>query len=136
MDISTPALLFPAIAILMLGYANRYIGAAGVIRNFKKDYDTGYVHVDIVRQIKVMRRRITLFKYMILCASLSLLLACTTMFFVYVGMQITAGTTFGLAVVGMIVSLVLALYETILSNESLEIEIRDMLKKEEKKSKS
>lgn len=137
MDITTPALLFPAIAILILGYANRYVSAAGVIRTFKKDYDSGYAHVDIVSQLKVMRRRMGLFKWMLTLGTSSLLIACSTMLFIYIGLADVAAITFGLAVFGMILSLVLSVYETALSNSSLNIEIEDVLVKEaKKKSKS
>jgi hypothetical protein len=56
MDINTPALLFPAIAILTLGYVNRYLGTAGVIRNLKKDYDSGYVHSSITVQLAILKK--------------------------------------------------------------------------------
>lgn len=133
MDISTPALLFPAIAILMLGYINRYLGAAGVIRSFKKDYDTGYTHVEVVRQLKILRKRIAILRYMLFAGSLALLLACSTMLFIYIGIQDVAGVTFGLSVAGMILSLLFSLYETSLSNHSLNIEIDDIFAKENKK---
>lgn len=58
--ITTPALLFPAIAILMLGYVNRYLGTASVIRALKKDYDTGYKRVNVVAQLKIPKKIIQL----------------------------------------------------------------------------
>jgi hypothetical protein len=134
MDISTPALLFPAIAILMLGYVNRYIGAAGVVRTFKKDYDEGYKHIDVAKQVKIMRRRISLLRVMLFMGTSALLVACATMLFVYLGLQELAGATFGVAVGAMIFSLLFSLYETGLSNDSLNIEIQDILRKEQKKS--
>jgi hypothetical protein len=36
LTLTTPALLFPAIAILMLGYINRYIGTTTVFETSKK----------------------------------------------------------------------------------------------------
>ncbi|HSH31150.1 MAG TPA: DUF2721 domain-containing protein, partial [Candidatus Saccharimonadales bacterium] len=64
-ELSTPALLFPAIAILMLGYINRYLGTANVIRTFKKDYDSGYIHTDITKQLTILRKRINMSRHML-----------------------------------------------------------------------
>ncbi len=132
--ITTPALLFPAIAILMLGYVNRYIGAANVIRTFKKDYDNGYKRVKITEQLDFMRRRIELARIMLTLGAASLMLACLSMFFIYISQQDAGNAAFGLSIVGMIASLFFSLYETALSNKSLLIEVNDILKKENDKS--
>lgn len=134
--ITTPALLFPAIAILMLGYVNRYIGTANVIRTFKKDYDSGYKHVEILEQLRALRLRIQLSRVMLALGSLSLMLACLSMFFIYMNEKSLGGSVFGLSIVGMILSLAVSLYETHLSNRSLLIEINDIVKKESKKARS
>jgi len=133
LDLTTPALLFPAVAILMLGYINRYVGAAQVIRTFKKDYDAGYKHVDVALQLKIMRRRISLFQLMIGTASISLLLACASMLFIYEHWQVAGEVTFAIALFCLILSITFALFETSLSNRSLDIEIDDILQKEKAK---
>lgn len=131
--ITTPALLFPAIAILMLGYINRYIGTASLIRTFKKDYDTGYVHVNLVNQLKVLSRRIELSRHMLTFGALALMLACASMFLIFANQQNLGNLAFGLSLASMIISLFISLYETHLSNTSLFIEIEDVLKKEKSK---
>ncbi len=128
--ITTPALLFPAIAILMLGYVNRYIGAANVIRTFKKDYDNSYKRVKIIEQLKVMRLRIELARIMLALGATALMMACLSMFFIYINQQDAGNAAFGLSIIGMIASLFFSLYETALSNKSLLIEIDDVVKKE------
>lgn len=130
LSLNEPALLFPAIAILMLGYINRYIGTAGVIRSFKRDYDTGYAHTEIAKQMSILKRRIELSRLMLLSAATALLLACLAMFFVYANTQTVGQITFGVSILAMIVSILLSLYETSLSNKSLIIEIDDVLNKE------
>ena len=37
LDISTPAMLFPAISLLLLAYTNRFLTLATIIRNFAKE---------------------------------------------------------------------------------------------------
>jgi len=134
-DINTPALLFPAIAILTLGYVNRYIGIAGVIRNFKKDYDTGYVHNDIVVQLDILKKRVQLARNMIGIAIGALMLACLSMFFILIDWNEVGVIVFGVSVLGMILSMLFSLYETRLSNKSLFIELHDILEKESTKQK-
>ena len=130
-NIGTPALLFPAIAILMLGFVNRYIAVAGVVRTFKKDYDTGYTHTEIVQQLKFLRRRLFILRTMLEISVTALMLACLSMFFIFTGYALVGGAFFGFSVVGMLMALCFSLYETSLSNMSLNIEIDDILAKEQ-----
>jgi len=134
LDLTTPALLFPAVAILMLGYINRYVGTASVVRNFKKDYDGGYKHVDVVKQITILKKRIGLSRLMLAMASVSLLLACLSMLLIFEKAQVAGEIVFAIALFAMILSILFALYETALSNRSLNIEINDILKKEKAKN--
>lgn len=132
-DINTPALLFPAIAILTLGYVNRYLGIAGVIRTFKKDYDTGYTHNDIAMQLNILKKRVGLARNMIGIAIGALMLACLSMFFIFIEWNTAGVIVFGASVLGMILSMLFSLYETRLSNESLYIELHDILEQEKRK---
>lgn len=131
--ITTPALLFPAIAILMLGFVNRYQGTANLIRTIKKDYDTGYKRVDIVNQLHILTTRIELSRFMLTIGSMALMLACLSMFFIFVEMQDIGNKVFGLSIAAMITSILISLYETSLSNRSLMVEIDDVFKKEKHK---
>ena len=133
LSINTPALLFPAIAILTLGYVNRYLGIAGVIRTFKKDYDTGYTHTEIVTQLTILKKRIQLARNMVGIAIGALMLACLSMFFVFVEWNTASVIVFASSVIAMILSMTFSLYETKLSNRSLLIEIHDILEREKQK---
>ncbi|MDQ5886205.1 MAG: hypothetical protein QG628_602 [Patescibacteria group bacterium] len=131
--ITTPALLFPAIAILMLGFVNRYLGTSSLIRSIKKDYDTGYKRVDITNQLHILTKRIELSRYMLTLGSFALMLACLSMFLIFVDRQNLGNKVFGLSIAAMITSLLVSMYETSLSNKSLLIEIDDIFKKEKHK---
>lgn len=128
--ITTPALLFPAIAILMLGYINRYLGTASLIRTIRKDYDTGYKRVQLVEQLKILEKRIELSRQMLTAGAFALALACLSMFLIFAEWQTAGNLTFGLSILGMIISLFVSLYETSLSNKSLLIEINDVFDRE------
>lgn len=132
LTLNEPALIFPAIAILMLGYINRYIGTAGVIRTFKKDYDSGYKHNNLTKQLDILKKRIELSRLMLTSASSALLFACLSMYLIFQDMQDAGQIIFGLSLIAMIISLIFSLYETSLSNKSLLIEVSDVIKKESK----
>ena len=132
--LTTPALLFPAIAILMLGYINRYLGTAKVIRTFRKDYDDGYKHIDVVKQLKILRKRIELSRIMLIAGVVALICACLSMFLILAELPGAGKTSFGLSIVAMILSLFISLYETFLSNKSLFIEINDIFEQEGERS--
>lgn len=57
-DLATPAMLFPAISLLLLAYTNRFLTLATIIRNFDDD------DKDKEAQIKNLRLRIQLIKRM------------------------------------------------------------------------
>lgn len=136
LDLNTPALLFPAVAIMMLGYVNRYISIAGVIRSFKKDYDSGYVHVDLVQQLRILNKRIELSRFMLTMAAAAMILSVLSMLLLYLDYYSAGAGSFAGALSLMILSLGASFYETSLSNKSLQIEIDDIFAKEEKTSRS
>ncbi|MCX6804629.1 MAG: DUF2721 domain-containing protein [Patescibacteria group bacterium] len=133
-NLTVPALLFPALAILMLGYVNRYVSLAGVIRSFKKDYDSKYIHTNLLEQLKILKKRIELLKYVLLSAMIALILACLSMFFIFINMQDAGKIVLGLSLLVMIMSILISISETSLSNKSLIIEIDDIVMKEKNKS--
>ncbi|MBX3687714.1 MAG: DUF2721 domain-containing protein, partial [Rhodocyclaceae bacterium] len=62
MNITTPALLFPAISLLLLAYTNRFLSLAQVIRQLHSSPERGTPVVD--RQIPGLKLRIVMIKYM------------------------------------------------------------------------
>jgi hypothetical protein len=64
-SINTPALLFPAITLLMLAYTNRFLALATLIRNLHAKYKTIHEDHEIIKaQIKNLRLRLMLVKHM------------------------------------------------------------------------
>ena len=63
-NINTPALLFPAITLLMLAYTNRFLSLASLVRKLHSDYGKGEDIQMIVSQLKNLRARLNLIRYM------------------------------------------------------------------------
>ena len=128
MDISinTPALLFPAISLLMLAYTNRFLALASLIRSLHSKYKDHTNKESVLQQIKNLRLRLRLIRMMQLFGVLSLFLCVLSMFFVYEQLSVWANMLFALSLVAMLLSLFLSLSEIQISTKALEIELSDM----------
>ena len=125
--INTPALLFPAITLLMLAYTNRFLALATLIRNLHTKYKQVTEERAIVHeQIKNLKRRLELIKQMQAAGILSFFLCVLCMLFVYFGYEMMAFATFGLSLGFLLLSLALSLNEIYISTRALEIELKDM----------
>ncbi|QNM97899.1 DUF2721 domain-containing protein [Chitinimonas koreensis] len=125
MEISVPALLFPAISLLLLAYTNRFLGLSGVIRSLHDDYQ---VRPDpkILRQIANLRRRVALIRSMQAAGASAMLLCVLSMFMIFFELQPIAHAAFGISLAAMLLSLGLSLSEIRMSSDALNILLADM----------
>lgn len=124
-NITTPALLFPAISLLMLAYTNRFLTIATIIRNLYDRY--GSVPNDNLHaQIKNLRYRTYLIRNMQIFGVLSLLFCMMSMFALFAGWILVGQWTFAVALVLMMVSMLLSLRELIISVGALDLLLADM----------
>ena len=61
-SINTPALLFPAITLLMLAYTNRFLALAALVRKLHTEYNNGEKEKNILGQLKNLRSRLNLIR--------------------------------------------------------------------------
>ena len=124
-NITTPALLFPAISLLMLAYTNRFLTLATIIRNLYDRY--GSVPNDnLHRQIKNLRYRTYLIRNMQIFGVLSLLFCMISMFSLFAGWVSAGQWAFGIALVLMMVSMLISLRELQISVGALDLLLADM----------
>lgn len=129
--INTPALLFPAITLLMLAYTNRFLALATLIRNLHTKYKQVPEEREIVHeQIKNLKRRLVLVKQMQAAGIISFFLCVLCMLFLYFSYDVLAFSIFGLSLGFLLLSLALSLNEIYISTRALEIELKDMEKLE------
>lgn len=124
MDLTTPALLFPAISLLLLAYTNRFLTLAQVIRQLHASPDRGLPVVR--RQIPGLKRRIVMIQYMQGFGVLSFLLCALAMFALFVHTQSTGQALFGASLVSLAISLVLSLIEVLISTNALAVVLEDI----------
>jgi hypothetical protein len=120
LEVSTPALLFPAISLLFLSYTNRFLHLSALIRSLHGDWlEKG--DAILGAQIENLRRRLTLIRTMQLFGAMSLFLCVMSMLSVIGGYQIPAVGTFLLALGLMAFSLGCLIYEVWISGGALRI---------------
>ena len=124
-DLTTPALLFSAISLIMLAYTNRFLSYAQLVRTLKEQYIENPSSVKAA-QIANLRKRLYLTRAMQVAGIGSLLLCVVSMFFVYIRLHLLSAYIFGLALILLIVSLAISVYEIYISVKSLEIHLNDM----------
>jgi hypothetical protein len=128
MTLTTPALLFPAISLLLLAYTNRFLVLAQLIRELNQRDNSG-LELIVTRQISTLRTRLHLIRAMQTAAVLSFLLCTLAMFLLFIEMPILGSVFFGCSLASLTASLVLSLFEVHISTRAIEIELESMAKK-------
>jgi hypothetical protein len=128
-NLTTPALLFPAITVLMLAYTNRFLALAGLIRALHVK-DRNNPDKSILAQISNLRHRVQLVRNMQALAGLSLLLCVVCMFVLFSGYIQLGKVIFAVSVVLLMTSLALSLWEIQISVRALNIHLSDLEKKD------
>ena len=129
LDITTPALLFPAITLLLLAYTNRFLAIATLIRNLHRQHLNDRDHTIIIHQIKNLRRRLNMIRYMQAFGILSFFLVVLCMFLLFGRFPLMAGYLFAASLISLLISLGISLVETQISTQALNLELSDMEEK-------
>lgn len=127
-SISTPALLFPGITLLMLAYTNRFLALSALIRNLHDRFKEGKEEGIIRGQIVNLRKRLTLVKAMQAAGVLSFFFCLVSMTLIYFDQPVWAFSIFGISLVCLMLSLLISLWEITISTGALKIELEDMEK--------
>lgn len=123
---NTPALLFPAISLLLLAYTNRYLALANLIRKLHDEYMRGEKKAHLLQQIRILRTRINLVRSMQALGVFSFLCCVVTMYGVYQLWETITHYIFALSLLSLLASLVISLLEISQSTKALEWELSDM----------
>ena len=116
LTLTVPALLFPAISLILLAYTNRFLSYAQLIRTLKAQYLQHRSDLTAA-QIDNLRRRLYLTRAMQILGIASLF---------YIGLQLVAAYVFGAGLLALIGSLGVSIREIQISVRALEIYLNDM----------
>jgi len=125
LGLTTPALLFPAISLLLLAYTNRFLTLANLIRELHKSYKSSPEQV-ILAQISNLRYRVHLIRDMQVWGIASFFLSALCMFFLYAGQELVGKLIFGVSLVALMVSLGISFREIQVSIDALSYRLSDL----------
>jgi len=127
LTLTTPALLFSAVSLILLAYTNRFLAYAQVVRNL---YEKFKENPDLVlkAQINNLRKRLYLTRSMQIMGVMSLFFCVASMFLIYINSMILATWVFGTGLLLMIASLGISVWEIQISVKALDLHLRDMEK--------
>jgi len=128
--LTTPALLFPAISMLLLAYTNRFIALASLIRNLKEQYTRTHNHL-LVGQISNLRERLFLIRNMQALGIASMFLCVLCMFVLFSENQVAGKFLFAISLVLLLASLALSFREIQISVNALRLELSDLENQED-----
>jgi hypothetical protein len=129
LTLTTPAVLFSAISLLLLAYTNRFLAIANLIRTLYSKYtDT---KSELIRgQIQNLKKRVYIIRSMQFSGISSLFLCVLSMFLIYVSATLFAEIVFGVALILLIISLALSGWEINISVQALELHLKELKEKE------
>ncbi len=125
LTLTTPALLFSAVSLILLAYTNRFLAYAQVVRNLHAKHQEQPNSL-LIGQIQNLRKRLRLTQFMQVLGISSLLLCVLCMFLVYVNFMVWAEILFGIALILLILSLSLSIREIQISVKALDLHLSDM----------
>ncbi|MDW3195917.1 MAG: DUF2721 domain-containing protein [Cytophagales bacterium] len=126
MNLTTPALLFPAISLLLLAFTNRFLAIATLIRQLHANYNENKENRVLATQIENLRKRLFLIRNMQAFGVLSFFFCVLSMIFLFQEMQVAGKWVFGASLLLLLISLGISLREVQLSTNALEVELSDM----------
>lgn len=124
-SLTTPALLFSAVSLILLAYTNRFLAYAQIVRNLYAEYQKNKSYI-LIDQIKNLRKRLNLIRWMQILGVVSLFLSMVSMLFLYVDWNIFGAYAFGIGLLSMIASLVISVWEIQISVVALNLHLKGM----------
>jgi hypothetical protein len=120
--LTTPAMLFPAISLLLLAYTNRFLTLASTIRNLDLSRDPENTQA----QINNLRERIQLIKRMQEAGVVSFFLCVLSMLAIYAQYQAIGGAIFAASLVLLLYSLLESVREIRISVKALDVYLSNL----------
>ena len=125
LSITTPALIFPTVSLILLAFTNRFLAVAALIRKLSADYKS-QEDKRLADQIRNLTIRIRLIRDMQMFSIASVFLSVLCMFFLFNGYQQVAKYMFGASLCTLLISLGMSLREIQISTRALSIQLKDI----------
>lgn len=120
--LSIPALLFPALSLLMIAYTNRFLALANRARALHKEHSDN-PSKNLQKQIRNLRKRLMYIRNMQAFAISGFFANIVSMLLIFINMPAIASYFFGISLVLLAVSLVICFMEIYMSVGALTIQL-------------
>jgi hypothetical protein len=121
-SLATPALLFPAISLILLAYTNRFLALSSLIRGLAAQFRANREQM-LIGQIHNLRHRLMLIRAMQAVGVASLFVCVACMFALFFGEQVVGRALFAASLLLLMGSLALSFREIQLSTRALNIQL-------------
>ena len=125
MDITTPAILFPAISLLFIAYTNRLHSLSVLIRAMTTEGSDESKTKHTEEQLDILQKRVNYIKRMQVFGILSFIFNLITIICIYINYDYLANYIFGFGLFMLSASLLFALLETLISTKALDIHLKN-----------
>ena len=125
MDMTTPALLFPAISLLFVAYTNRLHSLSVLIRAMTTEGSDESKTKHTEEQLDILKKRVTYIKRMQVFGIVSFIFNLMTIICFYIVQISLAYYIFGFGLLMLSASLIFALLETLISTKALDIHLEN-----------
>ena len=123
-ELTTPALLFPAISLLLLAYTNRFLALAQLVRELHSKFEDNPDDI-LSEQIQNLQKRILLIRNMQILGVASFFLCVLCMFLIFANRYFLSDIVFGASLVLLMTSLGFSIRELLISAKALTLQLSD-----------
>ena len=125
LNLTTPAMLFPAISLLLLAYTNRFLALSQLIRSLHRDYQNKRLNTTL-KQIHHLRYRVMLIRLMQFFGSLSIFCCIISIFSLLLDQMTIGYFVFVISLFMFLLSILFSIIEIVLSSRALNILLSDI----------
>jgi hypothetical protein len=131
LTLTTPAVVFSTISLLLLAYTNRFVAISAVIRGLHSRAKDEGKRTEVVKtQIDNLKKRVNIIKNMQFFAILSLFFCVFSMFLLFFQKDFIGEIVFALALILLMISLALSAWEIKISVEALNTQLSECIGEE------
>ncbi|MBU3206118.1 DUF2721 domain-containing protein [Clostridium algidicarnis] len=122
MELTTPAVLFTSISLLISAYTSRFLSLAQLVRQLDNQYKQDK-NEDILKQIRNLQLRISIIRYTQIMGGVSFFLCALSTFLIFKDKNFAGEVAFGASLIALMISLLLLIIEVQISVKALNVQL-------------
>lgn len=121
-ELTTPAVLFTSISLLISAYTSRFLSLAQLVRQLDNRYKQDK-NEDILKQIRNLQLRISIIRYTQIMGGVSFFLCALSTFLIFKDKNFAGEVAFGASLIALMISLLLLIIEVQISVKALNVQL-------------